>query len=114
MSRKVQPGASPFDVSHHVGLGGAGAHYGISYGSMVDETGKLAVKNPRPWERSLAECQGHVCRVNRYREVWDYFDGRLWLVGKSRSDNNAVEMWRLFLGDQWRLNVDSTDVRDLT
>ena len=97
MSRHdFRPGPSPFDLTHHLrGLAVPGMF------ALRSETHGAAEKsgpaNVGGWSRDIAECDYHVCHVNRVREVYDSFGGHLSYVGTCRSDADAISKWKNYL-----------------
>lgn len=91
-----RPGTSPFDLTHHLrGFASPGmfALRSETHGA-ADISGPTNVGN---WSRDIAECDYHVCHVNRVREVYDSFGGQFHYVGKCRSDKDAISKWKNYL-----------------
>ena len=97
MSRHdFRPGPSPFDLTHHLrGLAVPGmfAQRSETHGA-AEKSGPTNVGN---WSRNIAECDYHVCHVNRVREVYDSFGGQYHYVGKCKSDKDAISKWKNYL-----------------
>ena len=97
MSRPAfPPGPSPFDITHPLrGFASPGmfAQRSETHGA-ADISGPTNVGR---WARDIAECDYHVCHVNRTREVYDSFGGQFHYVGKCKSDKDAISKWKNYL-----------------
>lgn len=53
--------------------------------------------NVSPWSVDIAECDYHVCSMNKMGEVFDRFNGVYSYVCKARSRDEAFSRWKGFV-----------------
>lgn len=98
MGRKHKPRSlTPFDGGYHVHLTHNRTTFGNPGSTHKKTDSRDGFGDIRPWHRSLATCEDHICKVNRGMDVFDFIGGQLRYIGRSYSDRDAVSKWQAYL-----------------